>query len=107
MLNTELVSDGDELAAIYSEMGKKYVVVIEKPELVSMTCDTGYDVSASIFDQDHYDQRDIRVRMEVVGRFKEEITGRNADEALPDVVEDMSVEELLRVVNSKLQEEGV
>ena len=112
-LNTDFrfVGDSDELAVIVEDGDQQFIAIVENPQVTEVTCTNhgAGDIEIASMNGERFQvrQEPQRVIVEVAGILKEEIVGENAEEHIPDIVDDMSVEELLRVVNSKLQESGV
>jgi len=100
----KLVGGSYELAIICEDNGQEFVSIIEQPHITEVMFEA--PASIPVMNGKPVQQEPARVTLEVTGYAREHITGRNASEAAPDLVEDMTVGELLDIVNKKLAERG-
>lgn len=103
------VGDDEELAVIAEAGDKQFIAVLESPRVTEVTYEHLGDIEISAMNGEAFKARSRppRVTMEVTGILKEELAGENAEQHIPDIVNDMSVEQLLGVVNKKLEERNV
>lgn len=110
-LSTEFrfVGDDEELAVIAEDGDKKFIAIVERPQVTEVTYSQMGDIEISAMNGETFKARSSppRVTMEVTGILKEEIVGENAEEHIPDIVNDMSVEQLLCAVNKKIDDREV
>lgn len=100
------VGDDEELAVIAEDGDKKFIAIVERPQVTEVTYEHLGDIEISAMNGETFKARSSppRVTMEVTGVLKEEIVGENAEQHIPDIVDDMSVEQLLCAVNKKLED---